>query len=152
MTEHIETCQIAATPTQVWKQLADFGAISTWAKGVDHSALITSQSADVGAARRIQAGRLALIETVTVWQPEQELAYTLHGLPPVVKSVTNTWKLRPAAGGTAVVLTTSIDPGSTPRGKVAAKVLGLILGRASKRMLQGLETIVTSNSKGVASS
>ncbi|CAB4529821.1 unannotated protein [freshwater metagenome] len=152
MTEIIKTCQIAASPAQVWHQLADFGAISTWAKGVDHSALTTSQTGGIGAARRIQAGRLALIETVTVWQPEQELAYTLQGLPPVVKSVTNTWKLTAAAGGTAVSLTTSIDPGSTPRGKIAARILGLILGRASHRMLEGLETIVRSNSKGGATS
>lgn len=152
MTEIIKTCLIAANPAQVWQELAQLDSISDWAKGVDHSALITSEASGVGAARRIQAGRLALIETVTVWEPERELAYAIEGLPPLVKSVSNHWRLDPVGGATGVSLTTSIDPGPSPRGKIAARVLGLILGRASQRMLAGLDVIVLSTAKGTPKS
>ena len=152
MTEIIKTCLIAANPAQVWQELAQLDSISDWAKGVDHSALITSEASGVGAARRIQAGRLALIETVPVWEPERELAYSIEGLPPLVKSVSNHWRLDPVGGATGVSLTTSIDPGPSPRGKIAARVLGLILGRASQRMLAGLDVIVLSTAKGTPKS
>jgi hypothetical protein len=152
MTEIIKTCLIAANPAQVWQELAQLDSISDWAKGVDHSALITSEASGVGAARRIQAGRVALIETVTIWEPERELAYSIQGLPPLVKSVSNHWRLDPVAGATGVSLTTSIDPGPTPRGKIAARILGLILGSASQRMLLGLDAIVMSIAKGTPES
>lgn len=152
MTEIIKTCQIAANPAQVWEQLAQLDSISDWAKGVDHSAVITSEASGIGAARRIQAGRIALIETVTIWEPERELAYSIQGLPPLVKSISNHWRLDSVGGATGVSLTTSIDPGPSPRGKVAARILGLILGRASQRMLVGLDVIVMSTAKGTPKS
>jgi len=144
MTEIIKTCQVAASPTQVWQQLAAFDTISTWAENVDHSSLLNSLDTGVGAARRVQVGRLALIETVTVWEPVNELAYSIQGLPPLVKSITNQWRVTECASGTEVSLTTFINPGASPRGKIAAKVLGLVLGRASQQMLDGLNHAVTS--------
>jgi hypothetical protein len=130
---------IAATPAEVWATLAAFDRISEWADGVSHSAYTTVATEGVGAARRVQvSARMALIETVTIWEPDQTLAYTLEGLPPLVESVTNRWDLEPAAGGTLVTLTTIIDPGTGLAGRIGRRGLGIALGRASKMLVGGL--------------
>ena len=129
---------VPAPPQQVWATLAAFDRISQWAGNVDHSAYTTDADSGVGAARRVQAGRIAVLETVTEWQPENTLAYRLEGLPPLARSVVNRWTLEPAAGGTTATLTTVIEPLSGPRGRVGTKVLGAILTRATDAMLTGL--------------
>lgn len=137
--DRIRAAQVAGSPAEVWAALAAFDRISAWADDVDHSALLTDGPPGVGTARRVQVGRMALVETVTTWDPEVELAYTIAGLPPIVRSVENRWSLRAADEGTLVTLTTSIDPGTTPRGRIGSRVLGLALGRASGRLLSGLQ-------------
>jgi hypothetical protein len=82
---------------------------------------------------------MALVETVTTWDPDVELTYTITGLPPIVRSVENRWTLRSADEGTLVSLTTSIDPGTSPRGRIGSRVLGLVLRRASGQLLSGMQ-------------
>ncbi|MEX0768828.1 MAG: SRPBCC family protein [Microthrixaceae bacterium] len=146
MTQITKTSLVAASSEQVWDLLAAFDAISSWAKNVDHSSLLTTLNGGVGAARRVQVGRLALIESVTVWETMNELAYSIQGLPPVVKSVTNQWRMTSRGADTEVSLTTLIDPGGAPRGKIAAAVLGAVLGRASLQMLKGMQASVNKGS------
>lgn len=134
----IRSARVMAGPDAVWEVLSALDQISSWAEDVDHSALTTSATGGVGAARRVQVGRLALIETVTIWEPDRELAYTIDGLPPVVRSVVNHWRLEPDGAATLVTLTTSIDPGRTLKGRIGAKVMRLALGRASGRLIDGL--------------
>jgi hypothetical protein len=122
----------------VWGVLARFGEIRAWAPKVTHSVLTTEQAEGVGTARRVQVGRQALIETVTLWEPNRTLAYGITGLPPVVEGVTNRWDLGADPDGTFVTLTSVIAPGPSPKGKVAARLLRLPLGRASDGMLDGL--------------
>ncbi len=125
---------------QVWAALADFGTISTWAPNVDHSCLLSNQTAGVGMVRRIQAGRVTVVETVEHWDPGVSLRYSITGLPAVVRSVTNTWQLAAVDNGasTAVSLTTAIDAGPRPPQRAIAKVIGRKLGQASVDMLAGL--------------
>jgi carbon monoxide dehydrogenase subunit G len=134
---------IAATPEEVWAVLSDFAAISAWAPNVDHSCLLTEQATGVGTARRIQAGRTTLVETVAEWTPPTDdttavLSYALTGLPKVVRSVTNTWNLKRDRAGTAVTLTSTIDAGSRPPQKVVARIVGRKLASASDEMIAGL--------------
>jgi len=141
---------IAATPSEVWAVLSDFAAISTWAPNVDHSCLLTEQEAGVGTARRIQTGRTTLVETVVTWTaPTTDepgaLAYSLTGLPKVVRSVTNTWSLMHDGAGTAVTLTSTIDTGPRPPQKVVAKVVGRKLAAASDEMIAGLTSHIASH-------
>jgi hypothetical protein len=116
MTSVSRTGAIAASPDVVWAALADFGAIVVWAPNVDHSCLLTDQESGVGTARRIQAGRTTLVETVTEWTPPTSsdpgtLTYSLAGLPRVIRWVTNSWRLTLDHGGTTVTLTSTVDAG-----------------------------------------
>ena len=130
---------IPAAPADVWATLAALDQISRWAPNVEHSSLLTAEATGVGAARRVQVGRgRALVETITVWQPETGLTYSIDGLPPLVASITNGWHLVEAPGGTRATLTTTIDPGTALRGRVGALVLSQVLARASVTMLKGL--------------
>jgi len=129
---------VPAPPDQVWATLAAFDQISRWAANVDHSAYTTAATEGLGIARRVQAGRIAVIETVIEWERPTRLAYTLDGLPPLARSVVNRWALEPAPGGTTATLTTVVEPLSGPRGRVGTKILGAILTRAADAMLTGL--------------
>lgn len=130
-------------PEQVWAALAAFDQISRWAPDVDHSSFTTAVTSGVGAARRVQVGRMALLETVTEWDPPVCLAYSLEGLPPFARAVTNRWVLEAVGEGTQATLTTVIEPGPGPKGRIGARVLGRLLGRASDSMLDGLAGHVT---------
>ena len=132
------TATISATPAEVWALLADFPAISEWAPNVDHSCLMTEQTKGVGMVRRIQAGRTTLLERVLTWEPDETFSYALEGLPPVVKSATNTWRIVEVTGGSQVTLTSRVDAGPRPPQQLIAKVVGRKLGQASDEMIAGL--------------
>ena len=125
-------------PEEVWTVLAGFDRIADWAPKVAHSTMTTEQREGIGTARRVQVGRQALIETVTIWEPDRTLAYAITGLPPIVEGVTNRWDLGVDPVGTFVTLTSIIAAGSSPKGKVGARALRLPLGKASDGMLDGL--------------
>lgn len=139
MSDITETIEIAAPVADVWAVLADFESIARWAPNVAHSSLTTGRCDGVGAGRRVQVGRNALIEVVITWEPEQTLAYELSGLPPIVRSVVNEWRLEPAGMHTTTVsLTSRIEAGSRPPQKVAARAFGRVLARSSRTLLDGL--------------
>jgi len=138
MVEIVETASIARSPEEVWAALGDFGAISRWAPNVDHSCLMAEQREGVGAVRRVQVGRNALLERVVAWEPGEMLAYGIEGLPPVVRTVINTWRLESAGVSTTVSLTSAIDCGPRPPQQLVARMVGKGLAKASREMLTGL--------------
>lgn len=129
---------IGAPPDRVWDVLAHFGAIASWAPNVDHSCLLTDRADGVGAVRRIQTGRLTVRETVEIWEPSVSLSYRIIGLPPVVRSVTNTWHLDGDGDTTTVTLTSDVDCGPRPQQQMIARVVGRRLAAASTQMIAGL--------------
>lgn len=137
---------VDASPERVWALLSDFAAISHWAPNVDHSSMMTDQVDGVGAVRRIQTAGATVLETVESWKPGLELAYRITGLPPVIKELTNTWHIEPAATGTHVSLTTTIDAGPRPPQQLVARAVGRKLGEASDQMLAGLTEKLTGES------
>ena len=138
MAEVSETITVGQSPTVVWNALAEFERIAQWAPNVQHSSLTTGRADDVGAVRRVQVGRSALLEEVTAWEPEQRLAYAITGLPPVVRSAVNTWRLAPSANGTEISLTSTVDAGNRPPQLLAARIIGRVLAKASRERLTGL--------------
>ncbi|MET0666031.1 MAG: SRPBCC family protein, partial [Acidimicrobiales bacterium] len=97
----------------------------------------------VGSARRVQVGRTVLVERITEWDPPRALAYALEGLPPVVGGATNRWTLRAEGDRTFVTLTSTVDPGAKPVGRVAAPLVARRLAKASDAMLAGLDAHLT---------
>lgn len=140
MNETSETRTIAANPDEIWAELSDFAGIAKWAPNVDHSSLTTEQTEGVGASRRVQVGRTVLLETVSAWDPGHELSYTIEGLPPIVRSLTNTWTISGTSGATTVTLTTRIDTGPRPPQQLVGRIVARITGRTSRQMISGLQS------------
>ncbi|MFF8512852.1 SRPBCC family protein [Streptomyces sp. NPDC015492] len=123
----------------VWRTLAAFGDISSWAPNVSHSRLIDDATAGRGSTRRVQVGRISLLETVTEWEPPYRLAYRVEGLPPWLGRITNEWRLDAEADRTRVTIITTVrarGPLPTP----LQAIVGRRLAVASEQLLAGLGT------------
>lgn len=129
---------VAAPPDRVWAVLADFGALASWVPLIAHSCLLSEQTEHPGTVRRVQIARQTLVETVVVWRPGRELAYDIDGLPPIVGTPRNTWRLTADGDATHVALTTEIDTGHNPVKALVAKKVLERMALASDFMLAGL--------------
>jgi hypothetical protein len=147
MTTVRRTELIDASADEVWAVLADFASISTWADFVDHSSLMSEQNEGVGMQRRIQMDRTTVVETVTAWEPGVMFSYSITGLPPVIKSVTNTWRIGASGDSTMVWITTEVDTGPRPPQQAIAKGVARRLAKSSDAMLAGLAAHLTSEQK-----
>ena len=146
MADAVRSRTVAASPAEVWAVLSDFAGISSWAPNVDHSCLLSDQLAGVGAVRRIQTGRVTVVERVVDWAEVDRLAYRIEGLPPAIKSVINAWELEPDGDGCRVTLTTSVDVGPRPPQQLVARGIGRRLAGVSDQMLDGLAAVLTERS------
>lgn len=144
MAEVTRSLDIPVSRAAVWAVLADFGSISAWAPNVDHSSLMSDQQSGVGALRRIQAGRITVVEHVVEWDDGTALGYRVEGLPPAIKRLTNTWRLRPSTTGTEASVTTDVHIGPRPPQQLVARGIARRLGGISDQMLAGLRTHLTS--------
>jgi hypothetical protein len=123
---------------QVWATLADYGAIHTWARGLDGSSLVGDGPVGMGTVRRVKVGPLRLLETVTAWAPPFEVAYRIDGLPPIARSVVNAWRLEAVGTSTRATLTTTLEPRGFPGGRLLAELFGAQLAKTSGELLAGL--------------
>ena len=143
MSKLVRETVVPAPVESVWRVLADFGNISAWVPLVGHSCLLSEQTSGPGTVRRVQIARQALVERVTEWDEPRTLTYSIEGLPPMVGTATNRWRLDPAGAVTEVNLTTEIVTGPNPAKRiVAAKALER-MAIASDAMLAGLAAVVT---------
>jgi hypothetical protein len=124
----------------VWETLARFGDVAQWGRGVSQSNVLTEAASGVGAVRRVQVGRIALRETVTVWEPLRALGYRIEGLPAIVRSAGNTWILSADGAGTRVTLTGVVE---TKVGRLVDKVVAGRIGKANAELLAGLQDHVS---------
>ena len=131
---------VHADAAAVWDVLADFGAISAWAPGVDHSCVLTTgPDGPVGTTRRVQVGRMVLVERITEATPPRTFAYDIAGLPGPVRHAANRWVLEEAFGGaTAVTLTSTVDMGPGRLRDIAATLFSRVMAKSSDQMLAGL--------------
>jgi uncharacterized protein YndB with AHSA1/START domain len=143
--EFAKSVVIPAPAEVIWAALADFNAISRWAPNVDHSTAASEETTGVGAVRRVQAGRVTLLERVIEWLPPVELTYQLVGLPPPAGTVVTRWSLAEKDGATQTTITTTIAPLPGPPGRIVSQVLRRQLSGAADAMLGGLATHVGGN-------
>lgn len=129
---------IAAPVQEVWAVLADFGGISSWAGNVDHSCLLQHGPTLPGTSRRVQVGRNALVERVTLADPPATLGYTIEGLPRGVRRVANRWTLTPNGSGTDVTLTSTVEIGRNPAARIAEWTMCRCMSKQSDTLLAGL--------------
>lgn len=130
---------IAAAPQEVWEVLADFGALSTWVDRVDHSCILAhGAEGHIGTARRVQMGRLTLVERIVDWDPPHTLAYDIDGLPKRLRWVSNRWTMRPSGDSTVVTLTSTVEIGSGRIRELAERVMCRLMTRESDGLLAGL--------------
>jgi Polyketide cyclase / dehydrase and lipid transport len=135
------TRSIAAGPQEIWGVLADFGALSSWADGVDHSCVLEPGhgGGPIGTARRVQIGRNTVVERIVECESGCALAYDIAGLPPMLGRLRNRWTLAPAgAGVTAVTLTSTVDIGAGGPQRFAERVICRVLAKQSDALLAGL--------------
>lgn len=133
---------IRADPQQVWEVLADFGTAGQWMDGVDHSCILaTNADGPVGTVRRVQMGRMTLVETITEFDAPTTLAYDIVGLPRWLRHFNNRWTLEPSGSATAVTLTTTVDLGPGRMRGLAARLVCLLPAKmSSDTMLAALAT------------
>lgn len=136
---------VAASPAVVWALLAAFDRLASWAQEIDHSCQLTERREGVGTERRVQVKSNVLLERVTVWQPEETLAYEIVGLPNVVSRVVNEWTLRADGDHTQLALTAQIEPGPKPPMKLVARLLARQMGSVNQRLLRDLDAAATRN-------
>lgn len=139
MAETSRTRTVAAPPEKVWRVLADFGAISSWARNVDHSCVLEHRPEPIGTSRRIQMGENTFVERITEFTAPSVLAYDIEGLPPRLRRVANRWSLQPAgAGSTEVTLTSTVNIANNPLARIAEQAAVQLLATQSDTMLAGL--------------
>ena len=131
---------VRADSQAVWDVLADFGAISEWASDVDHSSILNAADDGlIGTTRRVQVGRMVLVERITDATPARTLAYDIAGLPGPVRHAANRWTLDTVLdGATAITLTSTVDLGPGRLRDVAARVIARVMAKSSDSMLAGL--------------
>ncbi|MDG4668605.1 SRPBCC family protein [Mycobacterium sp. 236(2023)] len=138
MTEASRTRDVAARPAAVWAVLADFGSLSTWADGVDHSCLLNDRAAEVGLTRRVQSGRDTFVETITAFDPPQLLTYDIHGVPRGF-SASNRWNLHARGDrATTVTLTSTVTMNSRLLRPIGERVFAQLMTRRSEALLSSL--------------
>jgi carbon monoxide dehydrogenase subunit G len=129
-----------AQPQAIWDVLADFDSPSSWAPGIDHSSLLNHgpDGGLLGATRRVQIGRNAVVERIKECTPPTTIAYDVEGLPGILGKVANKWTLRPAGDGTEVTLTSTVAMGNNPVARAAEWVILRGIAKASDKLLAGL--------------
>ncbi len=132
------TRSIPTNAQAVWDVLADFSTISQWAGFVDHSSMLQGGPLEVGSTRRIQAGRLVVLERLIEFDPPTSLEYEIEGLPERISSVRNRWHLRSTGDTTTASITTTVTIGPRPPQQLAERVVGRVLASRSDAMLAGL--------------
>lgn len=138
MTDVSRSREMAAEPAAVWTILADFGSLSAWADGVDHSCLLNDGHGVIGLTRRAQSARDTFVETITSFDPPRLLAYDIHGVPRRF-SVSNRWNLRPRGGHeTTVTLTSTVAMQARILRPVGERVFAEVMARRSEILLSSL--------------
>ncbi|PRC45392.1 SRPBCC family protein [Mycobacterium sp. ITM-2017-0098] len=147
MAEVSRSRPISGEPAAVWTLLAEFGAVSRWAGGIDHSCLLNGDDhpEPVGLTRRVQSGRDTFVETITAFEPSRVLAYDISGVPRAF-SVTNRWNLEPHADrATTVTLTSTIHMASPLGRAIGERMFARLMGKRSEALLCSLEKALGGN-------
>lgn len=140
MAEVSHSRTIAAAPQAIWDVLADFGALSAWAGGIDHSCLLHDgdHPSGLGTTRRVQIGRDTFVETITAFEPPWVLTYDIAGLPYRL-TASNHWNLDPTeTSGTTVTLTSTASLDDRVLRRIGEPAAARLIAKRSATLLDSL--------------
>lgn len=130
---------ISAPRDRVWDVLAAFDRLSDWAPDAEHSAPLTMPATGPGAKRRVQNGRVVLVETIVAWEQPAQLAYRIEGLPPRLGSITFDWRLEPQGTMTAAKVTVTVNSGARPPQQLVERVVARRFAGVASGLLDALD-------------
>ncbi len=91
---------IGAPRHLAWEALADLEGVSRWNPAIDAAECISDERRGLGARRRCYMHPSGwMVETVTEWEPEQSIAFSIENAPPI-KSGLARFVLSDAEAGT----------------------------------------------------
>jgi uncharacterized protein YndB with AHSA1/START domain len=83
--EPMRTDMVIGTPRHLaWETLADLEGVSQWNPAIDAAECISDQRQGLGARRRCYMHPSGwMVESVTEWEPELVIAFTIENAPPI---------------------------------------------------------------------
>lgn len=118
MSEFSEVVHIDAPVSEVWRVLADIGAIHLWNPGVMSSYTTTSQARGIGASRHCElGGKNYLREDVVAWEPESRLTMRIVDTNLPFEAADIRFTLRAEDAGTVVTVSPAYTLKFGPVGK-----------------------------------
>lgn len=83
--EPMRTDTVIEAPRHLaWEALADLEGVSRWNPAIDAAECISDERRGLGARRRCRMHPSGwMIESITEWQPEQIIAFTIENAPPI---------------------------------------------------------------------
>lgn len=97
--------------TRVWEEIAKLDQVQHYITSVTRSVYATDQKSGVGAQRSCDVeGFGTLLETIVDWKEGERLAYSIEGMPSIVKSAVSEWKVQArSAEKTTLTVTSTIE-------------------------------------------
>lgn len=133
-----ESITINAPVAKVWEELAKLDQVQNFITSVTRSVYATDQKSGVGAQRTCDiTGIGTILETIVDWKEGERLAYTIEGMPAIVKSALSQWSVNPV--GTNKTTLTVVSTIETRFGLVGAAMEKLAL---KPQLSSTLHTIV----------
>ncbi len=147
MPKIIRRVEISALPADVWRTIADFGAVGNWAPHVTEAHCTTENGSGVGCSRSLTSSTGEVIEeVVTEWDEGRSLTFQVPGgLARVVAFFQENWFVEAAPGGSAVVVQMEYRSRFGPVGAgVTRLVVRPVLAKMLTENLAGLKHYVES--------
>ncbi len=115
---------IAAPLSSVWKILADFNNVYTWAPSVTQSGALNEKNNQIGAGRHCSIKGFGSIEEyITQWQEENSFTYTVSDLGPLTNTISR-WSVHSnSASATTLTIEFSYNLKFSVLGKIMHKLM-----------------------------
>ncbi len=133
---------IQAPPEAVWRVIADFGGVASWAPAVREAHCTTTLHSGVGCARSVTASSGHTIEEViTGWDEGRSLTFQVPGgLARVITFLEETWSVEETPTGSSAVVLMEYRSKLGPFGAAVTRILiRPVLDRMLTENLAGLK-------------
>ena len=138
---------VAAAPEEVFAAISADPSTWTWFPGLSRAARYHGPGPHgVGSKREVSMAGTTYRETILAWDAPRRWAYRVDECSaPIARALVEDWVISPAAGGSVVRWTFTIDPRALfiAGSPVAGKVMGSLFARAMKNLSEQLQAART---------